>query len=94
MNEIVQKPYVHQAFPKRVYRGSIDDNKVVNDPDELEEAIAEGYAETYATDEDAEEAPAPVAKPKAKNPAKAKVKMPPAAAPAESEETETEPAAE
>lgn len=44
MDGTPQKPYIHQEFPKRLYK-SLEDHILVDDPDEMEAALEAGYQE-------------------------------------------------
>jgi hypothetical protein len=67
MENPVQKPYVHQEFPKRLYlEGDKENSIVVEDPDSEEEAEANGYTSTWINPEEvAKAAAAPKAPAKA-----------------------------
>lgn len=59
MENPVQKPYVHQEFPKRMYlEGEKETSIVVNDPEEEDAAADKGYTTTWINHEqEAEAAP-------------------------------------
>lgn len=90
MENPVQKPYVHQEFPKRMYlEGEKETSIVVNDPEEEDAAADKGYTTTWINyEQEAEAAPKVAARthaPRAEKPEKAssatkgagRVKMPP-----------------
>ncbi len=59
MENPVQKPYIHQEFPKRMYlEGEKENSIVVNDPDEEEAAEDNGYTTTWINHEQEAEAAA------------------------------------
>jgi hypothetical protein len=48
MENPVQKPYVHQEYPKRMYlEGDKEQSILVEDPDAEEEAEGDGYTSTW-----------------------------------------------